>query len=258
MDKELLRIAIIAIGASVILLMLVWVLFKNKKKQRKINFYDDQHEMFTNMDSRLEVNPDADGFDVIPLGKKEATSGTSLDPKEEYPQTVETELSTDEDGTDLNPKYMQTVTENTTDFTSPPVVEKKVLPVLLQFSLVAKQGKKFTGAQLLDAFDSVGLIFGSVQVFERLDNKNRVDYAVASMIGTGTFPNEHWETYHCPGINLFMQPRELEDASAVFENLMNTLGQLSALLDGDILDADKQPLTEGVVNQLKSNFRSLN
>lgn len=266
MDKELLRIVIIAVGASIILMMLVWGLFKNKKKRREINFYDD-HDPFDNIDSRLVMNvedddfdivslqSESDDFDVIPLGKKHAGTGVSLDTKEEHKYKKEGQSSASEVKTRLNPEYMQTTTQNAAEFTPAPIVEEKVLPALLQFSLVAKQGEKFTGPQLLDAFDYVGLIFGSVQVFERLDNENRVDYAVASMMGEGTFPKDHWETYHCLGINFFMQPREVEDASAVFDDLINTLGQLSALLHGDILDSDKQPLTEGRVNQLESSLR---
>ena len=267
MDKELLRIVIIAAGASIILMMLVWGLVKNKKKRREINFYDD-HDPFDNIDSRLVMNvedddfdvislqSETDDFDVIPLGKKHAGTSETLDLKEEYQNTDKAELPvTAEVKTRLNPEYIQTATQNTPEFTAPPVAEEKVLPVLLQFSLVAKQGEKFTGPQLLDAFDYVNLIFGSVQVFERLDDKNRVDYAVASMMGSGTFPKEHWETYHCPGINFFMQPREVDDAPAVFDDLINTLGQLSALLHGDILDSDNQPLTEATVNQLESSLR---
>jgi cell division protein ZipA len=266
MDKELLRIVIIAVGASVILLMLVWGLFKSKKERREINFYDD-HDPFDNIDSRLVMNindddfdivslqPEKDDFEVIPLGKKHAGTGVSLDSKEEYQHATETASSTGEVRARLNPEYLQTATQNTAKSTPPPVVEKKVLPALLQFSLVAKQGEKFTGPDLLDAFDYVGLVFGSVQVFERLDSENRVDYAVASMMGEGTFPKEHWETYHCPGVNFFMQPREVEDAAAVFDDLINTLGQLSALLHGDILDSDKQPLTEGTVNNLEARLQ---
>jgi len=37
--------------------------------------------------------------------------------------------------------------------------------------------------------------------------------------------------------------------------LVNTLGQLSALLHGDILDSDNQPLTEATVNKLESSLK---
>ncbi len=267
MDKELLRMVIIGTGACVILIMLVWGLFKNKKKRREINFYDD-HDPFENIDSRLVMNvedddfdiislqSDREDFDVIPLGKKQPEENTAtLDKKEPYEAPESKVSTTPEIKTRLNPEYMQKARQATQEFTPPPVVEQAVLPALLQFSLLAKEGEVFTGSQLLEAFDYVGLVFGSVQVFERLDDKNRVDYAVASMMGQGTFPKEHWESYHCPGIKFFMQPREVEDAPAVFNELINTLGQLSALLNGDILDSDNQPLTEAAVNKLEASLK---
>lgn len=266
MDKELLRVVIIAAGASIVLLMLVWGLYKSKKKRREINFYDN-HDPFENIDSRLVMNVEDDDFDivslqaedndfdVIPLGKEHASTGVSLDAKEEYEHRDGSAAEAAKVTTRLNPEYMQTASQKKAELTPTPEVEEKVLPVLLKFSLLSKKGEKFTGPQLLDAFDYVGLVFGSVQVFERLDNNNQVDYAVSSIMGDGTFPKEHWDSYHCVGINFFMQPREVEDAVAVFNDLINTLGQLSALLNGDILDADKQPLTEAMVNKLESSLR---
>jgi len=267
MDKELLRMVIIGTGACVILIMLVWGLFKNKKKRREINFYDD-HDPFDNIDSRLIMNvddddfdiislqPDSDDFDVVPLGKQHAEEQVpTLDPKKSYEPPVREKSPTPELKTRLNPEYVKKARQATEDVTSPPIVKEVIMPTLLQFSLLANEGEVFTGPQLLEAFDYVGLVFGSVQVFERLDDKNRVDYAVASMMGQGTFPKEHWETYHCPGIKFFMQPREVEDAPTVFNELVNTLGQLSALLHGDILDADNQPLTEATVNKLESSLK---
>lgn len=267
MDKELLRMVIIGTGACVILIMLVWGLFKNKKKRREINFYDD-HDPFENIDSRLIMNVDDDDFDiislqsesddfeVIPLGKQHAGEhAPTLDPKASYEDPARKESFKPEVKTRLNPEYMKKVRQTTQEFTPPVVAEESVLPALLQFSLLAKEGEVFAGSQLLEAFDYVGLVFGSVQVFERLDDKNRVDYAVASMMGQGAFPKEHWESYHCPGIKFFMQPREVEDAFAVFNELVNTLGQLSALLHGDILDSDDQPLTEATVNKLESSLK---
>jgi cell division protein ZipA len=48
-------------------------------------------------------------------------------------------------------------------------------------SIVAKTAAGFTGKQLLEAFKNAGLTYGSVKVFEKLDDLNQVDYAVASM-----------------------------------------------------------------------------
>ena len=42
MDKELLRIVIIATGLMIIMGMLTWSYLKNKKSQEDMDFYDEQ------------------------------------------------------------------------------------------------------------------------------------------------------------------------------------------------------------------------
>ena len=42
MDKELLRIVIIATGLMIIMGMLTWSYLKNKKSQEELDFYDDK------------------------------------------------------------------------------------------------------------------------------------------------------------------------------------------------------------------------
>ena len=42
MDKELLRIVIIATGLLIIMAMLTWSYLKNKKSQEDIDFYDEE------------------------------------------------------------------------------------------------------------------------------------------------------------------------------------------------------------------------
>ena len=67
MDKDLLRIVIIAIGGIVILGMILWSVIRNKRPQRSFDFYDDGNP-FDNVDSSLVINTENDDFDVVPLG----------------------------------------------------------------------------------------------------------------------------------------------------------------------------------------------
>jgi len=97
-------------------------------------------------------------------------------------------------------------------------------------------------------------VYGNVKVFEKLDELNQVDYAVASMVGSGIFPGNNWEAYVCPGVTFFMQPRELDDAAQVFDGMMDTIGQLAAVLNGDVLDQNQQHLTQAVVQQIKASL----
>ena len=137
------------------------------------------------------------------------------------------------------------------DLIDAPQEQLTELPALIEFSVVAREDEGFNGLDLLDAFERAGLIYGSVKVFERIDEQRLVDFAVASMLEPGTFPEADMEDYFCPGIVFFMQPRELDDPAKVFEDFIDTIDQLADELDGVVWDNQRQPLSDETVEKFR-------
>ena len=137
------------------------------------------------------------------------------------------------------------------DLLDEPVEPELSMPALIEFSVVARADEGFNGLDLLDAFEQAGLKYGSVKVFERIDDQRLVDFAVASMLEPGTFPMEDLEDYFCPGIVFFMQPRELDDPATVFEDFIDTIDQLADDLDGVVWDNQRQPLSDETVEKFR-------
>ncbi|MCK5353617.1 MAG: hypothetical protein KAJ63_00750 [Methyloprofundus sp.] len=280
MDKDLLRVVILAVGAVLILGMIVWGILSNRSKRKKINFYDNKDPL-DNIDPKLVMHTEDDDFDIVPISTQENDEyqvTTRVNP--DYQQVMHDlvgEPSADKDEILLNPGYsgedeqdnedlglgldlglalaQESVAEQVREEITETGAVKKHLPVLLQLSIVAQTGHRFTGTQIKDACERLGLVYGNVQVFERLDLLGRVDYAVASMLDPGTFPEDDWEAYQCSGITFFMQAREVDDAAAVFAEMINTLGQLSALLEGHVLDQDRQPFTEETLHAIEATLK---
>ncbi|OQK18310.1 hypothetical protein AU255_10955 [Methyloprofundus sedimenti] len=244
MDKELLRIVIIAVGAVVILGMIIWGLLSGGSKRKNINFYDNGDPL-ENIDPDLIIHIEDDDFDIVPITTRDKNSEVKTRLNTEYIQESQ------QNGVAENVQQAKTVAQQSKPAAA---AEKKVLPPLIQLSIVAKKADGFSGIQLLEACENVGLVYGNVKVFEKLDDLNQVDYAVASMAGPGIFPGDNWETYVCPGITFFMQPRELDDAAQVFDEMIATMGQLSTALNGDVLDQDQQRLTEKGIQQIKASL----
>ena len=251
MDKDLLRIVIIVVGGLVILGMILWGMFKDGPKRSKINFYDDKDPL-ENIDPSLVVNTEDDDFDIIPISTRDNDDyqvKTRLNSK--YIPEAQQSIDDVEQEMDLDLGLKHDL-EKTTD--EIPEAAGVRLPSLLQLSIVAQAEEGFSGTQLLEACEQVGLVYGSVKVFERLDILSRVDYAVASMAEPGIFPGDNWETYSCPGITFFMQPREVGNAVAVFDEMINTIGQLSALLKGDVVDQNQQILTPEALHEIEASL----
>ena len=223
MDKDLLRIVIIAIGGIVIVGMVLWSFFKNKNTKRGIDFYDRGNPL-ENIDESLILNTEHDDFDIVPLG-------SALD-----------------DELDVDPISSTREDEH---YEEQEQINKVDQPKIIQFSIVASADEGFNGVDLIEAFDKVGLDYGSNKIFERLDEQRRVDFAIASMVEPGTFPETNLESFSSPGIVFFLQPGELDNPLEVFDEFIQTIDMLATELDGVKWDHNRQPLSDETIQQFR-------
>ncbi|MGR9086707.1 MAG: cell division protein ZipA C-terminal FtsZ-binding domain-containing protein, partial [Gammaproteobacteria bacterium] len=235
MDKELLRIVIIATGLLVIVGMLVWAFIKGKHSRRGSGYYDDG-EIVGNIDKSLVVNTENDDFDIVPLGPARETVnlrelGGTEDNYDDPSEWADEEPSLDMDEEEPPPRF--------------------VAPEIIQFSVVARAEEGFNGNDLASAFQLAGLEYGPLKIFERLDADRSVHFRVANMVSPGTFPANHLDAFYCPGIVCFMQPGEQSDAASVFEDYLETIDLLAAELGGDILDHQRNPLSDTTVQLIR-------
>jgi cell division protein ZipA len=225
MDKELLRVVIIMIGMLVMIGMLLWHFFKSLRERREADSYFDESEYSRDSD---DFDVEEEEMDIFPL--EGMVDGDAL---------------LDDRAIKPTPKMSET--------TKTPVkpASRHDLPILIEFSIVARADEGFNGEDLFEAFERVGLRYGSVRVFERIDKNRLVDFAVASMIDPGTFPDTHLDEFYCPGIVFFMQPREVDKPLAVFDDFMETIDTLAEELDGVVWDNQKQPLTADTIDRFR-------
>jgi len=230
MDKEILRIVIIATGLLVVIGMLAWAYFKDKKAREDQEIFGD--ELDVNPDLSLVVDND-DDFEIVPLHSTRDQSSA-----DHYFEDAEDDADNwygdDDDEESLQPRL--------------------TTPAIIQFSIITKADEDFNGADLVNAFNRVGLEYGSLKIFERLDENRLVDFGVACMIEPGTFPDHDLENFYCPGIVFFMQPEALDDAQAVFDDYVETIKLLAEELDGVILDHRRQPLTESTIHAIRQSL----
>ncbi|EGW22043.1 cell division protein ZipA C-terminal FtsZ-binding domain-containing protein [Methylobacter tundripaludum] len=234
MDKEILRIVIIATGMVVVIGMLVWAYIKDKKAREDLEFYDDDSDESLAADTSVDTEDD---FDIIPLGAAKGNVGghQAHDKADRYYDENEDEDYYEQDD-DVEP---------------PP---RAAAPAIIQFSIITKADEDFNGADLVEAFKMVGLEYGSLKIFERLDANRLVDFGVACIVEPGTFPDKDLENFYCPGIVFFMQPEALDDAPAVFDDYIETINLLAEKLDGVVLDHRRQPLTDATVQSIRQSL----
>jgi cell division protein ZipA len=216
----------------VVIGMLVWAYIKDKKAREDLEFYDDSDESLAN-ESLMDNDDD---FDIAPLtaDKFNVSTHHDHDKADRYYEEDDDEYYESDD--DVEPP------------------QRAAAPAIIQFSIITKADEDFNGADLIEAFETVGLEYGSLKIFERLDANRLVDFGVACIVEPGTFPDTDLEDFYCPGIVFFMQPEALEDAPAVFDDYIETINRLADQLDGVILDHRRQPLTEATVQAIRQSL----
>ncbi len=223
MDKDLLRIVIIVIGATVVVGMLLWSYIKNKNEMRDIDFYDKGNPL-DNIDKSLILDIDNDDFDIVPLGSA-LDENIAPDPVSVASKIKQPPEKVQKDSVDL--------------------------PKIIQFCIVATADEGFNGIVLVDAFEQVGLEYGSMKVFERLDEQRRVDFTVASMVEPGIFPKTNLESFNSPGIVFYLQPLELDQPLPIFDDFIQTINLLADMLEGVTWDHNREPLTDETIQMFR-------
>lgn len=234
MDKELLRVVIIATGLVVIMGMLLWTFIKNRNSEQDGNLLDNLGFKFDNLGFKRGSDKPAKTVEATATPKKSARYEL---PEEEESEDLFADFDFEEEEEENQPPSPRFVT-----------------PEIIQFSIIAKADEGFNGLDLLNAFQIVGLEYGSLKIFERLDPNRLVDFGVACMVEPGTFPSTDLEEFFCPGIVFFMQPAALGDAMPVFDDFVDTIKLLSIELDGEILDHQRKPLTDATIDMIRQSL----
>ena len=229
MDKEILRVVIIATGMAVVIGMLVLAFIKDKKAREDLELYDDDNPSLP----KAPLMGAEDDFAPQEVTKSKAGGHEASD---RYYEEDDNDYYDDESDDDPEPQ------------------PRTAAPAIIQFSIITKAEEDFNGADLVEAFEMVGLEYGSLKIFERLDENRLVDFGVACIVEPGTFPNKDLDNFYCPGIVFFMQPEALDNAQTVFDDYVETINLLAEKLDGVVLDHRRQPLTDATVQAIRQSL----
>jgi cell division protein ZipA len=233
MDKELLRIVIIATGLLVIVGMIVWSYIKNRNTENDWNAIESEKVIGSSVavSDALKLHAERDEFDIVSVGSAKRT------------------LDDDDKESDWDTEF----NDDFDDESEPEV--RNVLPDILQFGVVALDDEGFNGVELVLVFGLVDLEYGDLKVYERINKNGDVDFGVACMVEPGTFPDgEYLASFTCPGILFYLQHRNLENAQTIFDDYVDTIKTVAKELDGVIWDHQRQPLTEETIQAIRRSL----
>jgi cell division protein ZipA len=262
MDKELLRIAIIGTGLIIMLSMIISAYLKDKQaREDEEDFYSDDFDD--------EFEDDFDEFEdefiddvpheknTVPTTKKTLASqivdvfqSTQSKPSK-APQSSAPQVKIDIENVSTKESL---VAHKHEEIDIDPPQRPAVAPSIIQFSVITKGNDDFNGADIFHVMENLGLEYGSMQIFERIDENRLVQFGAACMLEPGTFPRDNIDEFYCPGIVFFMQIDVLDDRVAAFNDYVHTIVVFAQQMDGVILDHRRQVLTNEMVDAIRNSL----
>ncbi len=125
-----------------------------------------------------------------------------------------------------------------------PEVEQAPVEELVVMNVMAPRGQPFAGDELFASLRGLGLKFGNMNIFHRLDpGSKKVQFSVANIIEPGTFDMSDMETIRSPGLCFFLQLPGPENPLEAFETMLSAAHGVAAELKGELKDEQRSYMT---------------
>ncbi|MDQ6646314.1 MAG: cell division protein ZipA, partial [Pseudomonadota bacterium] len=134
------------------------------------------------------------------------------------------------------------------------------LPVerIVTLFVVAREGERFNGSDLVVAAEKAGLEFGDMGIYHRLvDGKRELGplFSVANMLKPGNFDLGRLEALRTPGVSFFMTLPGPLPALDGWDAMLPTAQRLAELLDGLVLDEERNALGRQGIAHIRDQLR---
>lgn len=226
MDANTIRIILIIVGALLILALFLWERSRRADAADEDDDYEETDAPYGLGDTKREPR-----FDAMTEGEE------GVGPV----RVVRTRSSTSalrDDDRDADP---QSGEERYSGQAPPDGAE----PLLIQLSVSARR-EPFAGPDLMPAAESCGLRPGQMDIFhclDEFDDHTRIYFSMANMVKPGTFPFDDMDDFSTPGLMLFAQLDGRPEDITILEEMTATARKLASVLNGDVLDETRRPLT---------------
>lgn len=135
------------------------------------------------------------------------------------------------------------------------------LPIdrIVSLYVVAREGQDFAGSDLIVAAEKAGLEFGDMNIYHRLQDGKRDQgpiFSVANMLKPGSFDLAAAAHLRSPGLSFFMTLPAPVPALDAWDAMLPTAQRMAELLDGLVLDEERNALGRQRVAHIRDELRS--
>ncbi|PCI75164.1 MAG: cell division protein ZipA [SAR86 cluster bacterium] len=129
---------------------------------------------------------------------------------------------------------------------------------VLVLNVTAKDGRVFSGDDLLQVLITSGLKFGDMNIFHKRLSKEQqgtVIFSVANMLNPGTFDLNNMDEFTTLGISFFLAlPTPINNLDA-FEQMLGVAQEIRDTLGGDLKDDHRNGMTGQTIEHYRQRIR---
>jgi len=154
------------------------------------------------------------------------------------------------------PMQARPVTQHAEPEAAPePVAAKSLATEVIIINVLARNGAKFGGTDLMEAFLRNGLKFGDMNIFHRIQPTSKeVQFSVASAVEPGTFDLSAMEAFKTPGVSFFMRMPGPGQPLEVFEDMLAVTRDVAASLGADLKDEQLSVMTSQTIQHCRARI----
>lgn len=130
---------------------------------------------------------------------------------------------------------------------------------IIMLYLAAKSGQTISGAELALATEKVGLNYGHHNIYHRLSessHSNEPVFSMANVVQPGYFDLSQIDSLQTPGVSFFMTLPGPVTAIQAWDTMLPIAERMAQLLDGVLLDSDRNALGRQRILHIKEELRS--
>ncbi|RMH94525.1 cell division protein ZipA [Lysobacter pythonis] len=130
---------------------------------------------------------------------------------------------------------------------------------IVSLFVAARAGRTLRGPDIVVAAEKAGLVFGYMNVFHRLIDRKPEDgpvFSVANIMKPGSFDMAGIHAVETPAIAFFLTLPAPVSALEAWETMEPTAQRMAELLDGVVLDSDRNALGRQRIGHIREELRA--
>ncbi len=256
MDATTLRLILLGMGILLVAGIYLWDRYKRRQWQLKQARRRPQRAAVEPSLGELSTGEPAEERPPALNTDDQPPGGGDLPPRERAGES-EGQGHPEGTGPDNEPRSSRDLTfnaEGESDYLHiDPALRDEVPRLILQIVVMSK-GEPFDLEQVREAAKSADMRYGAMNIFHRENERGQVLFSLANVLEPGTFPENADPDFFTPGLVLFTQLPGVQDGMAIYSDMLFTAERLVALLDGELRDEARNPLTRQAIEHTRDQI----